>query len=282
MVPRLQILAAAALFSTGGVAIKITELSAWQVAGGRSLLAALLFAAIYRVEVRAFTWRACLSGIAYAATMVGFVVANKLTTAANSIFLQSTAPLYIVILAPILLGETRKRHDGPVCLLIAIGLALFFFGHDPEFASAPNPLAGNLLAACDGVFWAFTLISIRWLGDDRQQLAAALILGNSFAAVAVAPLALPIAAGAVDLLAVLYLGIFQIVVAYLFMTAGIRRVATLEASVLLLMEPVLSTILAFLVFGEYPGLLSSVGAACVIAASALKTAGDIGAARYAR
>jgi drug/metabolite transporter, DME family len=277
MVPRLQIAAAAALFSTGGVFIKLTDLDAWQVAGARSAVAAVFFAALYRVGRSAFTWRSAAAGAAYAATMLGFVVANKLTTAANSIFLQYTAPLYVALLAPWLLGERRRRHDGPVCALIAAGLALFLGGGDPVFATAPNPFLGNVVAAIDGLFWALTLLSVRWLGADRERLAGSLILGNVFAAAVAAPLALSdpdIAAGPLDLAAVLYLGIFQIGVAYWFMTAGMRRVATLEASILLLMEPVLSAGLAWTVYREMPGTWSIAGAALVTIATAAKTIGD--------
>jgi len=278
VVPRLQILAAAALFSTGGVSIKLTDLDAWQVAGGRSLVAATLFAIYYRVPPRAFDWRSGIAGCAYAATMLGFVVANKLTTAANSIFLQSTAPLYVLFLAPVLLGESRRRHDVPVCLLIGAGLLLFFVGRDPAFATAPNPALGNAIAAVDGIFWALTLLSIRWLGADRQRLGAALIAGNLLAAVISAPFAFSAAPtagiGAFDLLIVAYLGVFQIAVAYFVMTVGMRRVATLEASILLLTEPVLSAMLAWLVHGELAGPWSMAGSLLVVAATAAKSIGD--------
>lgn len=280
VLPRLQILAAAVLFATGGVAIKLTQLDAWQVAGGRSAVAAVLFALYYRPPRRGFTLRAAASGCAYAATMLGFVVANKLTTAANSIFLQSTAPLYVLFLAPALLGESRRRHDLPICGLIACGLALFFIGRDPVFATAPNPALGNAIAAIDGVFWALTLLSIRWLGSDRSQLAAALILGNAIAAFVALPFAaVPAQATAIDLSSVLYLGIFQITAAYLFMTAGMRRVGTLEASILLLSEPVLSTLLAWAVHGEHPGPWSTAGAAMILTATAAKSIGDSRLAR---
>ncbi len=274
MVPRLQLAVAAALFSTGGVVIKLASLDAWQVAGMRSVVAAMFFAAIFRVGRAAFTWRSAAAGAAYAATMLGFVVANKLTTAANSIFLQYTAPLYVALLAPRLLGETRRRHDVVVCVLIAVGLALFLIGGDPVLATAPNPVLGNAIAAADGLFWAFTLLSIRWLGGDRDQLAGSLILGNVFAAAVSAPLAFPVHAGPVDVAAVLYLGIIQIGVAYLFTTAGMRRVPTLEASILLLMEPVLSAVLAWLVYGELPGAASIAGASLVMVAAVVKSSGD--------
>lgn len=274
VMPRLQIVAAAALFSTGGVVIKVTAFDAWQVAGARSAIAAIFFALVFRVGPSAITWRSIVAGAAYAATMLGFVVANKLTTAANSIFLQYTAPLYVALLAPVLLGERRRSHDVLVCALIAVGLALFLGGGDPVFATAPNPFLGNVVAAADGLFWALTLLSVRWLGGDRDRLAGALILGNVFAAAVALPLAMPLRPAAVDALAVGYLGIVQIGLAYLCMTAGMRRIAALEASILLLLEPVLSAVLAWVVYGELPGPWSIAGATLVTAATALKTIGD--------
>jgi drug/metabolite transporter (DMT)-like permease len=101
---RIQLLAAAALFSTGGAAIKACSLTSWQVAGLRSGIAALVLLLVPAAR-RGWTPRAWLVGAAYAATVVLFVQANKLTTSAATAFLQSTAPLYVLLLAPHLLGE---------------------------------------------------------------------------------------------------------------------------------------------------------------------------------
>src|SRR6185436_18210309 len=102
---RLLLIAAAALFSTGGAAIKATSLTGWQVASFRSAVAAAALAAFLPGARRRWTWGTVAVGAAYAATMVLFVLSNKLTTAANTIFLQSTAPLYLLLLGPWLLHE---------------------------------------------------------------------------------------------------------------------------------------------------------------------------------
>ncbi|HLS47395.1 MAG TPA: hypothetical protein VK012_02685, partial [Gemmatimonadales bacterium] len=99
---RLRLVLAALLFSTGGAAIKATTLTAWQVAGFRSGVAALVLFLLLPESRRGWSWRTLLVGISYAATLLLFVLANKLTTSANTIFLQSTAPLYILILSPLL------------------------------------------------------------------------------------------------------------------------------------------------------------------------------------
>src|SRR3990172_9137079 len=97
---QLQLLAAAVLFSTGGAAIKACTLSSWQIASFRSVIAAVALFLLLPDARRRWTWRAVAVGAAYAATLMLFVLGNKLTTAANTIFLQSTAPLYILLLGP--------------------------------------------------------------------------------------------------------------------------------------------------------------------------------------
>ncbi len=108
---RLLVLAAAVLFSTGGAAIKSTSLTAWQVASFRSGIAALAVLVMLRGARRLPDRATWLVGIVYAATLVFFVVANKNTTAANAIYLQGTAPLYILLAAPLLLREPVSRAD---------------------------------------------------------------------------------------------------------------------------------------------------------------------------
>src|SRR5262249_5920716 len=108
---RLLVMSAAILFSTGGAAIKGTTLSPWQVACFRSGIAAIALATFLPEARRNWTWRLASVGMAYAATMIAFVCATKLTTAANAIFLQATAPLYVLLLAPLLLGEKARRSD---------------------------------------------------------------------------------------------------------------------------------------------------------------------------
>src|SRR6185295_9128401 len=104
-----MVLAAALLFSTGGAAIKATSLSGWQVASFRSGIAAIALLLALPAARRRWSPRVWLVGAAYAGTMTCFVISNKLTTSAAAIFLQSTAPLWILLLAPWLLGEKLRR-----------------------------------------------------------------------------------------------------------------------------------------------------------------------------
>ena len=271
---RLQLLAAAALFSTGGAAIKATDLSSWQVASFRSGIAALTILLLVPAARRGWTPRAAMVGVTYAATMVLFVVANKLTTAANAIFLQSSAPLYVLLLGPWLLREPVRRRDLLFMAAVGAGLALFFVGTEAPVATAPDPFLGNLVALCSGVAWALTVVGLRWLGGQEQGEAAfaTIAIGNVLAFALCLPLALPVRdAAAADWLTIGYLGVFQIGFAYLFLTSGIRHVPALEASVLLLVEPALNPMWAALLHDEIPSHWSIAGGALILGATLVRT-----------
>jgi drug/metabolite transporter (DMT)-like permease len=274
---RLMILAAALLFSTGGAAVKLCSLTAWQVACLRSAIAAVTLAAILPAARRGWSWKTLLVGTAYASTMITYVVANKLTTAANAIFLQSTAPFYVLILGPLLLGEAIRRRHLLFMAALAFGMLLIFGGPQPQLATAPDPQRGNLAGAIAGATWALTIIGLRWLGRNASgtggnPAASAALCGNVIAAVAAAPLAFPASwLSASDWGAVTFLGVFQIGIAYAFMVRGVRGVGALEVSLLLLLEPVLNPIWTWLVHGEQPSARAIAGGAVIIVATALHT-----------
>lgn len=265
---RLQLVAAALLFSTGGAAIKASSFSSWQVASLRSGIAAAAILLLVPAARRGWTWRIWLVAVAFGATLTLFVLANKLTTSANTIFLQSTAPLYVVLLAPLLLREPVRRADLGFLLLVGAGLVLFFVGKEPPVATAPNPLLGNVLATASGVSWALTVIGLRWTGAAGGGASAAVACGNLVAFLATLPMALPLAAaGPADWAIIGYLGVFQIAVAYIFVTAAIRHLTALEASLILLVEPALNPVWAWLVHGERPGPWALAGGVLILGAT---------------
>ncbi len=274
---RLQMLAAALLFSTGGAAVKACGFSGWQVAAFRSGIAALALLALLPAARRRWTRRQALVGLAYAATLILYVLANKLTTAANAIFLQSTAPLYMLLIAPRWLKESVQRRDLVFMAALAVGLGLFFAGSEPARSTATDPVLGNILGACSAVTWALTVAGLRWIARSEGAggasaagaAAGATVIGNVFVFVVCLPFVFPLAdARLVDWALVGYLGVFQIGLAYVFMTAGMRRVPALEGALLLLIEPVLNTIWAWIFHGEVPGPWSRAGALVILAATA--------------
>ena len=277
MKARLQLVLAALCFSTAGAAIKWCGFGASQIAAIRALVAMLAILVLIPEARDGWGWRIALVGVAYAAAGLLFVFANKLTTAANTVFLQATNPLFVVVLAPWLLREPVTRADLRFMGVLALGLALLFVGAGQrQFATAPEPLLGNVLAAGSAVAWAFTVTGYRWLGRQagagHGPIAAAAACGNLIVFLLCLPGALPLAAGRpVDWLIVVYLGVFQLGLAYVFLSRAITRVPALEASLFLLVEPVLSPVWAWLAHGETPGPLAVFGGAVILAATALKS-----------
>jgi drug/metabolite transporter (DMT)-like permease len=272
---RLWVFAAALLFSTGGAAIKGNTLTSWQVASFRSLIAAVAMALIFPAARRRWTWRHLLVGVAYAGTLVLFVTANKMTTAANAIFLQSTAPGYLVFLSPLLLKEHLRKTDVWLLLGVGAGMALFFVAAEPARATAPDPTTGNILALLSGFCWAFTVIGLRWLarsGDEPDGGLATVVVGNIMACLLALPGALPVmSVEPRDVLVLGYLGLFQIGLAYYCLTRAIRTIPAFEAATLLLVEPALNPVWTWLVLGEQPALLSVTGGAVILTSTLANT-----------
>ena len=274
LLPRLQLLAAAFLFSTGGMAVKSCGLPDAQIAGLRCGIAAVLFLLVLPAARRWPSPRVLAVGAAYAGTLTFYVLANKATAAVNAIFLQATAPLYIVLLGPWLLGERSRRRDFALLPLMGLGLALLLSGDVTATDVARDPARGNLFGWLSGVCWAATLMGLRYLelrGGEGENAVTAVVAGNGIAFFASLPLAWPFIGGStVDWLWLAYLGIFQVGVAYLLLTRGMRSVPAFEASLLLLVEPVFNPFWAYLTHGEVPGRITLFGAGLVLLAMTLK------------
>lgn len=261
---RLLLLAAAVLWSSAGAVIKLSALDAWQLAGGRALVAAVFLAVAVPSARRRPSLRLLLVAVAYACTTVLFVLSNKLTTAANAIFLQDTAPLWVLLLSPWVLGERPSRGELLSIPVFGAGMALFFLDQ-----LSPGQLAGNLVALAAGVAFAASILGLRRLGPEGP---AALVWGNLLAAAVTLPLwPLGPAAGAADLWAVAFLGVFQLGLSYLCFSLGLRGTPAVEASLLVLLEPVLNPIWTYLFAGERPGAWALAGGAVVLLATTWRT-----------
>ena len=264
----------ALLFSTGGVAIKAATLTGWQLSCFRSLAAAVVLLIFLPSARRGWSWRSVVVAIPYAATFTLYTLANKYTTAANAIFLQDTAPFYILILGPLLLGERTRLRDLSFMAALLIGLGLIFASTREATLYASDPRLGDSLAVVSGLTWALTLLGLRWIAvraeNHDDEPAAAVVAGCLVASLFAALFAFPVENGNVgNWLIVAYLGVVQIALAYVFITAGIRHVRALEVSLLLLVEPVLSPVWVWLLLAESPAALAVLGGAIVIGATAV-------------
>lgn len=257
-------LAAALLWSTGGLFIKWTTLSAYQLSFWRSLLAVLTVAIFTRREGFGINGITVVTSILYAGLLLLFVVATKLTTAANAIFLQYTAPIYVLVLEPLFYKEKFRRGDLLTVMACIAGMTLFFVGK-----LRPQDVAGNLTALASGLFFAFYILLLRHSRSQQVNRASSVIYGNLLLVIALAPAglaAIPIMTTH-DVVAVSYLGIVQIGVAYTLFTLGMARgVRSLDAGIVGYIEPVLNPVWVFLLLGERPSQWALVGGAIIISA----------------
>jgi drug/metabolite transporter (DMT)-like permease len=265
---RLLLLAAAVLWSTAAAAIKSCALDAIQIAGGRSLVATAFLFLAAREARRRPDRRVLLVAGAYAVTVVLFVVATKLTTAANAIFIQDTAPLWVLLLSPWLVGERPTRGELLAVPIFGLGLGLFFVDE-----LSPGQTAGNVTALVSGVAFALSIMGLRLL---RERGPAALAWGNAIAAAATLPLwGRGPAASPTDVALLLYLGVFQLGLAYLCFSRGVTGTPAIEASLIILVEPVLNPIWTFLAAGERMGPWAVAGGAVVLLATAWRTVAPV-------
>ncbi len=278
--PVLFVLAAALLWSTGSLFIKSTPLGALELSFGRSLLAALTVALLTRREGFRLSPSALVASALYAALLVLFVVATKLTTAANAIFLQYTAPVYVLLLEPLIYKERFRLGDLLTVAACIAGMSLFFVGK-----LRPEDVSGNLVALASGVCFASYILLLRHRRAQMVNRASSVIYGNLLMVLLTAHAGLAALPGisAPDAGRVLFLGIFQIGVAYTLFTLGMARgVKSLDASIVGYIEPVLNPVWVFLILGERPSRWALLGGSIIIAAVVLHTVRRAQAARRRR
>jgi drug/metabolite transporter, DME family len=272
--PVILVIAAVLLWSTGGLFIKLTTLDAFSVNMGRSLFAAIVVAAFTYKKGLKLDLFTLFTSLLYAITLTTFVYATKNTTAANAIFLQYTAPVYILLLAPFILKEPFRVRDVVTVIFCFLGMALFFL-EDQSSATAPNVFGGNIAGLISGLAFGLYFIFLRHPRTLQRNPAVSVFYGNLIIVIVMLPLVLPdmpASLGTNDLAAVAFLGIFQIGVAYILFTKGVAAgVRSLDASIIGFIEPLLNPIWVFLFVGERPSIWAIAGGAIIIAAVAVHT-----------
>lgn len=259
------IVAAAALWSTGGAAVKLaSELEATQIAGGRALVSALVLFALIPGARGRWSPRVLGAGLFYAATNILFVYANTRTTAGATIFLQNIAPVWVLVLSPFLLGERPTRLEALSVPLSLLGSSLFFAGDLDG-----GRLEGNLSALSASVTYALLIISYRQLSGPEGLTAT--VAGSVLVVLVTAPWALQGPAPTLTGVGViLYLGALQQGLAALLFIRGIRGVSALEGALLVLVEPLLSPVFAFVLIGERMARWAVGGAMLILLGAGLR------------
>lgn len=262
----LFIVIAALLWSTGGIGIKAITDSALKVTFYRSIFATVTLLIVFRrdaISVRPSP--AFLTAVlSYGACLTTFVVATKLTTAANAIFLQYAGVIWVLLFSPLVLREAMRRHDAIAITIAMCGMALFFVG---KFEA--RGMTGNAMALVSSVFFATMIMALR---RNPQASRAAVTWGNVLLSLALLPFVWnDLALTPKSFLVLLGLGVFQIGVAYAFFVKGLQHVTATQASLTGMLEPVANPIWVLLFLNERPSAYAIAGAVIVLAAIAWHT-----------
>jgi drug/metabolite transporter (DMT)-like permease len=255
----LLLILTAVLWSTGGVLIKWVPWHAMAIAGMRSAMAAAFLWVVLRRPQ--FTWsRLQLGGaVAYTASVVGFVLATKWTTAANAIVLVYTAPLYVALLSPWFLHEPVTRLDWLALGLVIGGMGLCFLDR-----LSPAGWWGHGCAIISGIATAWVVLCLR--KQPRASTLETVLLGNLLTALVGAPFMFHALPDLTSWVALALAGVGQIGLAFVLYTRAIQSVSALEASVIPVIEPLLNPLWVLVLLGEAPGRWALLGGAVVVIA----------------
>ncbi|HEU4769499.1 MAG TPA: DMT family transporter [Pyrinomonadaceae bacterium] len=262
--PLLFVFVAAFLWSTGGLFIKWNSLAGLELSCLRSFFALITVALFTRHHGFGLNKVTGFAAVLYAVLVILFVMATKVTTAANAIFLQYTAPVYLLILEPLVYKEKFRGRD-LVTVLVCLGaMALFFVGQ-----LRPQDVAGNVMALASGFCFALYFLALRHPQARLVNRASSVIYGNLLVVLVLAPwglAALP-RADFQDAFSVIYLGVVQLGISYTLFTVGMERgVRSLDAGIVCYIEPVLNPVWVFMVLGERPSRWALLGGLIIIVA----------------
>lgn len=254
----------ALIWSSGGLAIKLVDLHPMALTGVRSVLSALTLLVLLRGQTRFSLGPATLgAALGYAGLLITNVVATKMTTAANAILLAYTAPIYVALLAPFILGEKTRRLDW-ICIILTLGgMVLFFLDR-----LSPTGLWGNIIAVGTGMSYALFTLCMRAQKDASPV--ESVILGHGITALVGLPFLMHGLPDFSGLCGLLYLGIFQQGVSLALYVWAIRRLGALEAILIMTLEPILNPVWVALGYGELPGTWAVAGGIVVVGAVTLR------------
>jgi drug/metabolite transporter (DMT)-like permease len=258
----------AILWSMGGLLIKSVQAPPMAIAGLRSLLAIPVLLILLRPSHLSFSRDQILGAIFYCGTVTMFVAANKMTTAANAILLQYTAPVYVAILSITILREPIHRLDWVSIGLALLGMGLFFLD---QLSTAH--LWGNLMAILSGVSFGLMVVFLR---KQKQAFPlGSILLGNLLTAAISSPFWMGVSIDAVSWRYLILLGVVQLGLSYVLYAVAIRHVSAIEAIMVPVIEPILNPLWVWLFLNETPGPWAIPGGILVIAASILCSVGRL-------
>jgi drug/metabolite transporter (DMT)-like permease len=256
------------LWSTSGFFIKYLSVSAFHISFYRSGIAALTVLIISLLRKQKFKFEfdtvSNFASVFYAGILILFVIATKMTTAANAIFLQFTAPIYLVVLEPLFL-KTKFDSKNIITIIICIfGMILFFFGK-LELGN----IYGNLLAICSGICFAMfsLLLKYKKVKHKSENTISSVIMGNAIVALIALFIIFPnLKVTLYELLILLYMGSIQIGISYMIFNEGIKYVSATESMIIATLEAIFNPIWVFIGLGEIPSIYSIFGGIIIFGA----------------
>jgi len=261
----IAVFTAAILWSSGGLFIKLITLTPMQISFFRCSIAAITFAVIFRKKILQYNLLTFVNSLFYAGVLIFYVIAMKTTTAANAIFLQSTAPIYVLIFEP-LLNKTKYEKSNIVTIIFCLLRMILFFLDD----LTPGQLEGNFFGLMSGIFFAALFLGMK--KNDKKYQQSSIFWGNILVAIICLPFIFSIEQLYFSQLwMVSFLGIFQIAIAYAFFSYGLKRVVAVEASIISMIEPVLTPVWVFIGYGEVPATTAIIGGIIILTAISIRT-----------
>ena len=254
-----SLVAASVLWSSGGLLIKFVEWNPLAIAGVRSAIASVVVMSVVKKPRFHLSFPQVCGAVSYAATVILFVSATKLTTAANAIILQYTAPIYVALFSRRVLQENIHWFDAAAVAVVLGGIFLFFL----DDLTAGGYL-GNILALLAGFSMAWLSLFLRKQKDGSPV--ETVLLGNIITVCATFPFMLSNIPGFSGWLGLGGLGVFQLGISYVIYSYAIKKVRAIDAMFIFTIEPILNPVWVYLFIGEAPGRWAFVGGSLVLAA----------------
>jgi len=254
----LMLVVTAILWSTGGFLVKFIQWHPVAIAGMRSLIAATVILIIIKKPVLTWSLPQLGGAICYAGTVTLYVIANKLTAAANVVLLMYTAPIYVIIFGPWFLKEKASSKDWLAVGIVMVGISIFFIER-----LSPEDFLGNVLAVLSGLSFAWMTLFLR--KQKRGSPMESVFLGNLLAAVIGLPFFLKEEIPEINgILMLIALGTFQLGISYVLYVKALQKVQAFQAVLITMLEPILNPLWVFLLQGEVPGRWALLGGAILM------------------
>jgi len=259
---------AALMWSSGGLFIKVLSLDAYQISFYRSLIAVLTIVIVSLLKKKSLKFEfdivSILCSVTYAFILILFVIATKLTTAANAIFLQFTAPIYLLFLEPIFLKTKFEKRNLIALIFCLIGMSLFFFGK-LDFSN----IKGNLFAIGSGICFALFSLFLKWKKQLHKTKSTIIyiVVGNFLVCVFCLPIVFDkLLIDSTQFLILIFMGVFQIGISYIIFNEGIKYISATESMIIAMLEAVLNPVWVFLGVGEVPTVYAIIGSIIILLA----------------